>query len=236
MSAPARRSSSVFAKLAVIMVVMALCLMFITTGFFIALVQPTMHGRMSPGVAHAWLFLLSLLVMLAVVFTTQRVLQHLLRPLRVLNDGVTRLGEGELGVTVPRATNDEFGRLAEAFNQMARSVREMIATRDQLLVDVSHELRSPLTRMKVALELMTDETQRARLSTDVAEMERMISGLLELERLRTGRGVTLVRQDIVPLSFARPRSLTKTCRREFSSPPTAPRRSCSTSTPSSCEP
>jgi signal transduction histidine kinase len=67
------------------------------------------------------------------------------------------------------------------------------------LIDVSHELRSPLTRMKVALELLPDDVQRARLSSEVAEMERMISGLLELERLRTGRGVTLVRQDIVPI-------------------------------------
>jgi signal transduction histidine kinase len=51
----------------------------------------------------------------------------------------------------------------------------------------------------VALELMPDDVQRARLSSDVAEMERMISGLLELERLRTGRGVRLVRQDIAPI-------------------------------------
>jgi signal transduction histidine kinase len=67
------------------------------------------------------------------------------------------------------------------------------------LIDVSHELRSPLTRMKVALELMPDNGQKARLAADVAEMERMISGLLELERLRAGKGVTLVRRDIVPI-------------------------------------
>lgn len=199
MSAPRQRSSSVFAKLAAIMLVMAFLLMFVTTVFFVVLVQPSLHGRMNPVTAHVWLLFLSLLVMASVIFTTQRVLEHLLRPLRVLNDGVIRLGEGDLGVRLPAATNDEFGRLTEAFNRMAASVREMISTRDRLLIDVSHELRSPLTRMKVALELMPGDRQRARLSTDVAEMERMISGLLELERLRTGRGVTLVRQDIVPL-------------------------------------
>ena len=102
-------------------------------------------------------------------------------------------------MTVPRTTTDEFGVLTDAFNQMAARVREMITARDRLLIDVSHELRSPLTRMKVALELMPDDTQRARLSSEVAEMERMIAGLLELERLRAGRGVTLARQDIVPI-------------------------------------
>jgi signal transduction histidine kinase len=187
----------VFGKLAAIMLVMAFLLMLITTGFFIALVQPTLHGEISPGVAHAWLLVLSLIVMSGVVLTTQAVLQKLLRPLRVLNDGVTRLGEGDLGVTVPRTTTDEFGRLTDTFNLMAGRVREMITARDRLLIDVSHELRSPLTRMKVALELMPDDAQRARLSSEVIEMERMISGLLELERLRAGRGVTLVRQDIV---------------------------------------
>ena len=202
MNAPRQRPpkrSSVFGKLAAIMLVMALLLMLITTAFFIALVQPTIHGQISPGVAHAWLLVLSLAVMSGVVLTTQAVLQKLLRPLRVLNDGVTRLGEGDLAVTVPSTTRDEFSTLTDAFNRMAGRVREMVTARDQLLIDVSHELRSPLTRMKVALELMPDDAQRARLSSDVAEMERMISGLLELERLRTGRGVTLTRQDIVPI-------------------------------------
>jgi signal transduction histidine kinase len=194
-----QRRSSVFGKLATIMLAMALALMIITTGFFVALVQPTIHGQISRAAAHVWLLVLSLAVMSAVVLTTQAVLQKLLRPLRVLNDGVTRLGEGELGVTVLRTTSDEFGVLTDAFNQMAARVREMITARNQLLIDVSHELRSPLTRMKVALELMPDDGQRARLSSEVAEMERMIAGLLELERLRAGRGVTLERQDIVPI-------------------------------------
>ncbi len=195
----ARGQSSVFAKLATIMLVMAFLLMFITTAFFVSLVQPSIHRQIDPVTAHEWLLVLSLLVMGGIIFTTQRVLQHLLRPLRVLNDGVTRLGEGELSVTVPKTTNDEFGALTDAFNRMAGRVREMIATRDRLLIDVSHELRSPLTRMKVALELMPGDARRAQLSSDVAEMEQTITGLLELERLRSGRGVTLVRQDIVPI-------------------------------------
>jgi len=195
----ARQRSSVFGKLATIMAVMMVLLMLITTGFFVLLVQPTLHGEMDPGTAHLWLLGLSLSLLLGVVFTTQRVLEKLLRPLRDLNDGVTRLGEGDLAVTVPQTTHDEFGTLTDAFNRMAARVREMIVTRDQLLIDVSHELRSPLTRMKVALELMPDNGQKARLAADVAEMERMISGLLELERLRAGKGLTLVRQDIVPI-------------------------------------
>jgi signal transduction histidine kinase len=193
------RRSSVFARLVVVMITMAFLLMLIATLFFVALVQPAIHNQISPGVAHVWLLVLFLLVIFGVVLSTQRILQGLLRPLRVLNEGVIRLGEGDLGVTVPRTTNDEFASLTDAFNRMAGNVRDMVGARDQLLIDVSHELRSPLTRMKVALELMTAGAQRAQLSSDVAEMERMISGLLELERLRAGRGVTLVRQDVLPI-------------------------------------
>jgi signal transduction histidine kinase len=82
---------------------------------------------------------------------------------------------------------------------MVGRVREMIAARDQLLLDVSHELRSPLTRMKVALEMLPRSEQRTGMATDVAEMERMIAQLLELERLRGSRSVTPVRQDLVPI-------------------------------------
>ena len=194
-----RGPSSVFGKLLTVMMTMAVCLMVIVSGFFIWVLQPRPHDQVNLARAHLWLLILFLLVIFSVVLTAQRVLEHLLRPLRVLNVGVTRLGEGDLEVTVPRTTSDEFGTLTAAFNEMAGRVREMIVARDQLLVDVSHELRSPLTRMKVALELMPDEGQRARLSSEVTEMERMITGLLELERLRTGRGVTLARQDLVPI-------------------------------------
>jgi signal transduction histidine kinase len=150
-------------------------------------------------VAHAVLLFLLLLVIVAVVLTTHAVLRRLLRPLRVLSDGVERLSEGQLDVTLPNGSRDEFGRLTSAFNGMVGRVREMVRARDQLLVDVSHELRSPLTRMKVALELPPNDEQRSRLAEDVAEMERMVAELLELERLRSGRGLSIVSQDLVAI-------------------------------------
>jgi signal transduction histidine kinase len=149
--------------------------------------------------AHMMLLFLVLIVILAVVVTTHAVLRRLLRPLRVLNDGVTRLSEGQLDISLPSTTRDEFGKLTDAFNTMVARVRDMIRSRDQLLIDVSHELRSPITRMKVALELPPNGDQRARLGEDVAEMERMVSELLELERLRSGRGVHPSRHDLMAI-------------------------------------
>ncbi len=137
--------------------------------------------------------------MVAIVFTAYLVIRRSLRPLRSLHEGVTRLSEGELDVVVPNQTRNEFGVLTEAFNQMVRRIRDMVRARDQLLLDVSHELRSPLTRIKVALELLPEGEKRRRIASDIGEMEAMITELLELERLRDGHGIRAERQDLMPI-------------------------------------
>lgn len=147
-------------------------------------------------VAFVYLFLGLLAATTLIAYVS---LRFLLRPLRTLSDGVARLSEGKLDVVLPSGARDEFGVLTVAFNQMVGRVREMIGARDQLLLDVSHELRSPLTRLKVALELLPSGEKRQQMAADIAEMEIMISELLELERLRDGRGVRLVRQDVTAL-------------------------------------
>jgi signal transduction histidine kinase len=147
-------------------------------------------------VAFIYLFLGLLVATTLIAYVS---LRFLLRPLRTLSDGVARLSDGELDVVLPSGARDEFGVLTTAFNQMVGRVREMISARDQLLLDVSHELRSPLTRLKVALELLPSGEKRQQMTADIAEMEIMISELLELERLRDGRGVRLARQDVTAL-------------------------------------
>ncbi|MBZ0090243.1 MAG: HAMP domain-containing histidine kinase, partial [Thermoanaerobaculia bacterium] len=136
--------------------------------------------------AHYVLLVLLLIVMGATFATTHLVIRRLLRPLRALGGGVARLTAGELEVVLSEGTRDEFGALTRAFNLMVTRVREMIQARDRLLLDVSHELRSPLTRLRVAIDLLPDERDRARMAPDVGEMEAMIAELLELERLRAG--------------------------------------------------
>jgi len=150
-------------------------------------------------VVHLKLLLLLLLLMIGVVFTAHLFQRHLLRPLRSLGSAVARLSEGELDVVAPIQSRDEFGVLTDAFNQMVRRIRAMLQARDQLLLDVSHELRSPLTRMKVALALRPEGENKEGLASDLTEMETMITELLELERLRDGRGIRTVRQDLLPI-------------------------------------
>jgi signal transduction histidine kinase len=149
--------------------------------------------------AHSLMIWLVLALIVGVIVLAHELIRRSLRPLRTLREGVARLSAGELDVALPQGTRDEFGALTEAFNGMVRRVSEMVRARDQLLVDVSHELRSPLTRMKVALELLPQDEKQRRMKADVSEMETMLSELLERERLGDGRSIRTEPVDLVAL-------------------------------------
>jgi signal transduction histidine kinase len=147
--------------------------------------------------AHDRLLLMLLGAMVAVFCAAYFVLRRALRPLHALQEGVARLSAGDLDVALENRTRDEFGALTDAFNGMAARVKEMVRARERLLLDVSHELRSPLTRLKVALALLPDSAKKAQAEADAAEMEAMTAELLELERLRDGRALRTTRVDLV---------------------------------------
>jgi signal transduction histidine kinase len=149
--------------------------------------------------AHDRLLAVLLVSMIAVFASAHIVMTRALRPLRALQDGVTRVAAGDLDVALPNRTQDEFGALTDAFNRMAARVKEMVQARERLLVDVSHELRSPLTRLKVALALLPDSPKKAQAEADVSEMEALTTGLLELERLRDGRTLRVGPVDLAAL-------------------------------------
>ncbi len=110
---------------------------------------------------------------------------HLLRPLKWLHSGVEAVSEGEFSTRVPVVRNDEIGKVARSFNQMTDRVRQMMDDRERLLADVSHELRSPLARIKVALELLPEGDKRDSIAQDIREMESLTTALLEREQIRT---------------------------------------------------
>ncbi|MGD2046522.1 MAG: HAMP domain-containing sensor histidine kinase [Gemmatimonadota bacterium] len=126
-----------------------------------------------------------MIVLLACVYLATR---NLLKPVRELSEGVEKLREGDLNVEMETRRSDELGQLMASFNEMATAIRERIRARDQLLVDVSHEIRSPLTRMRVAMEMMPDGAAKESVIEDIEETEAMISVLLETERLDSPHG------------------------------------------------
>jgi signal transduction histidine kinase len=148
--------------------------------------------------AHLVVPIVVLFAVAAVVFAAHGVLKRLLMPVRLLGDGVARLSNGQLDVVVPTRSTDEFGKLTNAFNQMVGRIKDMIRSREQLLVDVSHELRSPLSRLKVAVQFVDEPDIKARMTADLATMDVMIGELLELERLRDAR-IKTCRENVIAL-------------------------------------
>ena len=110
-------------------------------------------------------------------------IRWILRPIRWLDQGVQEVSRGNLSYQVPLKGSDELRDLAGAFNDMTDRIRDMLHTKEQLMLDVSHELRSPLTRMKVALEFLPDGQAKESIRNDVNEMETMIKEILETARM-----------------------------------------------------
>ena len=116
-------------------------------------------------------------------------LRRMFRPLRMLLKGVKEVSEGNLDFQFEvKGRHGEIHYLAESFNLMVQRIKEMVQSKNQLLLDVSHELRSPLTRLKLALEMTPKGKMKDSMLRDVLEMETMITELLETERLKNGNG------------------------------------------------
>lgn len=133
------------------------------------------------------------LVVLICLFTVVLVMAYLairwiLKPIRWLTEGVTQVGDGNLEHRVPEERADEFRDLAEAFNDMVARISKAMHAREQLLLDVSHELRSPLTRLKIELEMLPEGSKKESLREDILEMEKMITDILEAARMQHNAG------------------------------------------------
>jgi signal transduction histidine kinase len=130
-----------------------------------------------------WATLAALLLITAAAFATVR---HLLRPLEAITAGVEAYGAGDFSQPIPRRQNDELGELAQRINRMASSLQGMLEAKRGLLLAISHELRSPLTRARVNAELLDETPERTALLRDLGEMRELITSLLESERLAQG--------------------------------------------------
>jgi len=132
---------------------------------------------------NVWHVLSPLSVLLAVLFLLYYATRCLFAPIQLIKSGVARIGRGELDHRISLSRCDELGDLADSINTMAADVQQMLDSKRQLLLAISHELRSPLTRAKVAVNLLDDEAQRDEIERELNDLETLIEELLETERL-----------------------------------------------------
>jgi two-component system OmpR family sensor kinase len=128
--------------------------------------------------------LLLVLVVISVLFA-----RHLATPLQAVARAADRFGHGEMTVRVRTDRGDEIGVVARAFDDMADRVARLIGSQQELMANVSHELQTPLSRIRVAVELMSDgDTSRAEemlteIIQDLEELEQLIDDVMTLARL-----------------------------------------------------
>lgn len=110
--------------------------------------------------------------------------RRITRRLETLQRGVDAWGSGELGRRVPVEGSDEVARLATSFNDAAARIEGLVDSQRRMLASASHELRSPLARVRMAMELLEgDAAVREGAERDVAELDELIGDLLLASRL-----------------------------------------------------
>jgi two-component system OmpR family sensor kinase len=154
-----------------------------------------------PGVRAATL-IIALVVSAVICFFLAR---YLTAPVDRLRDATQRIAAGDLNVRVLpslKGRNDDLGLLAADFDSMAERVRSLLESKQQLLRDVSHELRSPLARLQLALSLaqrgdMGLPENLARIGREADRLEQLIARVLLLARIeRPGLGIESERVDV----------------------------------------
>jgi two-component system osmolarity sensor histidine kinase EnvZ len=132
-----------------------------------------------PTRAITWtLVVLAFLLVAAFVFA-----RYLARPLRELTSAVTRVGRGETPPPLPESGPSEIAAVNRGFNTMTANLRQNERDRAVLLAGVSHDLRTPLARLRLGVEMGTrDDALRTGMVTDIEEMDRIIGQFLDFAR------------------------------------------------------
>ena len=153
-------------------------------------------------------WLIPLLIVLMVSLLCALLAWHLTKPIRRLQKATKLLGAGDFD-TSDLAKNltrrDELGELSVEFVAMADSLQRLLQSHRQLLRDVSHELRSPLTRLQIALGIARKKDNAELLVSEHDKIERaafqvegLISQILDLAKLQHNDELAMQKQDLVP--------------------------------------
>ncbi len=111
----------------------------------------------------------------------------LLSPLKNITIQIENFAKGDLNSRIDIKSNDEIGVLAKTFNQMAQNLEELIKTREELLRDIGHELRTPIAKGKFAIEKIEDFSKKELLQKIFFDLERLTNELIQLEKLNSSK-------------------------------------------------
>ena len=150
--------------------------------YIITMVNPKASIEVGP----TYLFEAIALISLSILLLTFLLVKRVINPIQNIQQAATKIGQGDLKHRIDVNREDELGVLAKEINFLADNVVEMLEAKQRLNMGVSHELRSPLTRAKLQVEMLNDPIKRKNLLDEIQAMESIISSLLESEAINYG--------------------------------------------------
>ncbi|MFM9912335.1 MAG: ATP-binding protein [Methylophilaceae bacterium] len=135
-----------------------------------------------------WLGWGALVIMLS-LFGAWFIMLRINRPLNVLAQAADAIGRGQLSQSLPEVGAEEFTRVIHAFNEMMDALKRAESDRHLLLGGVSHDLRTPLARLRLAVEMLPEqEGLQAGMVQDISDMDAIIGQFLDFVRGAEGEG------------------------------------------------
>jgi len=127
-----------------------------------------------------WLDIVALTIMFLFILKT-------ILPLKKINEQISKFADGDFSSRVNINSNDEIGTLAKTFNNMASKIEDLIKTREELLRDIGHELRTPIAKGKFAIEKIDDFSKKELMKKIFNDLEVLTNELIELEKLNSSK-------------------------------------------------
>jgi len=194
--------------IALVMAIVWVAVDYLAHGYFVTLmdkyhISPRESHQMFVDSVHSYLIWGSIAAVILSVLISLLIMKHTLEPLTGMTRLTARIAAGEFPDAVPITTSDEVGQLAQAFNRMTESLRHMEQLRKNMIVDVTHELKTPLTNIQGYIEGLQDKVVEpsdeilSLLKDETERLSRLVNDILELARA----GAARISLDILKIDF-----------------------------------
>ena len=115
------------------------------------------------------------------------IILKMIYPLKEISKSIKKFGEGDYGLRIDKLGNDEIGEVSKTFNSMALNIEELITSRQRLLRDIGHELKTPISKSKLAIEMIEESKYKNILKKALSEIDEMTNELLYVEKLNANQ-------------------------------------------------
>lgn len=153
---------------------------------YLVITQPELSLAFSIPHPHKHLkikHLIPLIVILLLFLLFYYATKKIFHPISVIESGIKKFGQGELNHRISVNREDELGKLADNINLMSDDIQHMLDAKRNLLLAISHEIRTPVTRSRIAAEMLAEGNYRQSIIDDLNEIDTLTEEILETEKL-----------------------------------------------------